>query len=316
MKSAIPWILLFLISLGVGFLHGVRPQKFSRNSYFKTETLNVLATDDLLFSEELREDILKKYNISISLKITRDWDQYIGHTVSQDSVDLLLIPSHWAQSLNQQSLLFSLEDSGFFSKISPDFLKLNKNQSFLPLFWVKTSFSPEVDFAKFLEDSKRENLYLIADEDLILHHCLNWKKKNLLEKVNQKKLHFTPLSTAILITPDNGVIEVPNFQNTPNSEMTNSSFLIYGAAIPLYSAKKDLALNILRSLTSESYIENKILNSPFSSTYEHLKNESIPLNKRAQHIRNLSLQNTTILEKKIENAAHRIKTDCGFNYSP
>lgn len=314
MKNAIPWILLFLISLGVGFLHGVRPQNFSRSAYFENETLEILATDEILFSEDLREELLQKYNLKISLKITRDWDQYIGHTVSQDSVDLLLIPVHWAQSLNAQNLLYSLSETGLFRKISPDFLKLNTNPSFLPLFWFKTSFAPEdLSFEKFLESPQKDTLYLLADEDLVLHHCLIWKKNNTLDRVKKKNLRFLPITSASSATSDNGLIEVATNQNTQTT--MNSSLLVFGAAIPVHSTKKGHSLNVLKTLMSDDYIENKLLNSPFSSTFEITKNERIPLYKRAQNIRNLSFKNTFILEKKIENAAQRIQSECGFNFS-
>ncbi|MEN0057431.1 MAG: hypothetical protein AAGB31_01245 [Bdellovibrio sp.] len=307
--------------MGVGFLHGVLPQGLSRSYFFTPTKIQVLTTDEILFPQELRAALEEEHNVKFSVTVTRDWETFLANAVSSPSVDLLFFPSFWAQTLQQQNLLSDISElsTELPNRVASDFLGFKggqRNFFFFPFYWLKTGIIPssnQESFLDFIKSKNKSTLFLLADEDLLLKHFQEWKSQGLWEQIAQKKILTLQLeSLRKEVLSPNSASEVPVIENLPNEFPRSGALLIWGAAIPHHASQKQLSLEILTTLSSPLYQEKTLLKTPFNSALSTVTGNQIPLHRRADHIRNLQLTHTLIIERKEQDARLKLKTEFNF----
>ena len=304
--------------MGVGFLHGVLPQGISKSYFVSPEKIQVLITDEILFPQETRQRLEKELNVKFSVLITRDWDAIIANTVASPAVDLIFLPSFWANTLSRQNLLANVAGhrKELFQRVASDFTaKPREDFNFLPFYWMKTSIksTTEENFSDFLKNKKEPILFLLADEDLLLKHFQVWKSQGLWDLVAQKKILTLQIDQLSRDIPLEGAMEMSLSHDIPEATLNQlSALLIWGAVIPVNSVKKEKTLEILNTLTTPEYQERSLLKTPFNSTFSTVTSNEIPLQRRATFIRDLKLKDTIILETKDQDATIKLRTDFNF----
>ncbi len=302
--------------MGVGFLHGYLPQGISRDYILRPTKVRVLVTDESLFPKNIQEELENDLRIKFEVTVTRDWNSIQAKVIASPSQDILLLPSYWAHTMNQQNLLFVTSENSLSQKIAPDFLDpviTNRSLYFYPLYWMKTGFKTASNgsFEEFLKDKKATTLFLLNDEDLLLNHFQIWQDKGLLSLVQQKKILTLPLDRLVLNDKRDGASELPLNESNPDLAIQDdlSALLIWGAAIPAASDKKELAIEILTALTANSIQEANLIKTPFNSTLQELTTPALPPQRRATHIRELKLKGTILINTKNLEAPKRLRDE-------
>ncbi|WP_373997513.1 hypothetical protein [Bdellovibrio bacteriovorus] len=302
--------------MGVGFLHGVLPQGLSRSYFISPTKIQVFTTDEVFFPLEIRKELEDELNVKFSVTITRDWDAILANTVASPAVDLIFLPSYWANTLAHQDLLLDIAQTrkSLQNRVASDFLSIKSTGAFhfFPFYWMKTGIqtSKHESFADFLKNKSESFLLLLADEDLLLKHFQLWKEQGLLDEVAQKKVLTLQLDQLNRDLPEEGAMEGPLTQES--KEITTSfvsALLVWGAAIPVNSPNKELVLEILETLSSSERQERTLLQTPFNSAFSTVTANSIPLNRRADFIRDLRLKDTIILETKDQEAKNKLRNE-------
>lgn len=304
--------------MGVGFLHGVLPQGLSRSYFFTPTKIQVLTTDEIFFPENIRQRLEDEFHVKFSVTVTRDWDSIIANTVSSPAVDLIFLPSYWSHSLARQNLLADISGPGkeLQQRIASDFLgNPQEGFLFLPFYWLKTGIKTAQNetFAEYLKNNKEPLLFLLGDEDLLLKHFQTWKEQGLWEQISKKKILTLQLEELSREIPMEGALEGPLMSISSETQPYLSALLLWGAAIPANSENQSLVLDILTTLTSPEYQEEALLKTPFNSTFVTVTGNEIPLQRRANFIRDLQLKDTLILESKDQDAKIKLKNE--FNFS-
>ena len=304
--------------MGVGFLHGVLPQGISRSYFVSPSKVQVLTTDEILFPESLRQELEEELHVRFSVTVTRDWESMLANVVASPSADLIFLPSYWANTLAHQNLLANTAGNRgeLLQRVASDFVKSKKTDDFyfLPFYWIKTGIDTPLDesFVEFLKNKKESFLFLLADEDLLLKHFQIWKEQGIWDQVSQKRILTLQLDQ-LSKTSDEGAVETPlNREFKEGSHLFLSALLIWGAAIPANSTQKELAVEILDTLTSTEHQEKSLLKTPFNSAFSTVTGKEIPLHRRAEFIRDLQLKDTLILETKDQEAPLKLKNDFNF----
>ncbi|WP_415061437.1 hypothetical protein [Bdellovibrio sp.] len=302
--------------MGVGFLHGVLPQGLSRSYFSSPQKIQILTTDEIFFPAELREELEEELHVKFSVTVTRDWDAILANTVASPGVDLIFLPSFWAQTLARQGLLADISGPGkeLQLRVASDFLGAQPQEGFyfLPFYWMKTGIkTPDTgSFVDFLKNKKETTLFLLADEDLLLKHFQLWKEQGILDLVSQKKILTLQLDQINQKKEAEGALEGPLKEDSKDSSLPQlSALLIWGATIPMTSSNKDLALDVLTTLSAAEHQEKILLKTPFNSTFTTVTGNDIPLHRRAEFIRDLRLKDTLIFEKKDQEAKSKLKND-------
>ncbi len=304
--------------MGVGFLHGVLPQGLSKSYFLSPTKIQVLTTDEIFFPAEIREKLEEELHVKFAVTITRDWDGILAHTVASPAADLIFLPSFWAKTLVHQDLLSDIAGprKELLQRVASDFTgKPQEGFYFLPFYWIKTTIkAPNGEsFADFLKNKKEPFLYLLADEDLLLRHFEVWKEQGLRDLVAQKKVLTLQLEHLNKDLPTQGAMEAPMLEESSQASLPQlSALLIWGAAIPANSEKKAMVLEILDTLTTPEYQEKYLLKTPFNSAFSTVTGNDIPLQRRAEAIRNLQLKDTLILEGKDQDAKNKLKNQFDF----
>lgn len=304
--------------MGVGFLHGVLPQGLSRSYFISPTKIQVLTTDEIFFPVELRKRLEDELHVKFSVTITRDWDAILANTVSSPAVDLIFLPSFWANTLAHQNLLADIAGprKELLQRVASDFSgKSQEGFYFLPFYWMKTGIkTPRGEiFPDFLKNKKEPILFLLADEDLLLKHFQVWKEQGLWSLASQKKILTLQLDQLLRESPDEGAMEAPltnDFKGGTQPQL--SALLMWGAAIPANSGQKGLILEVLDTLTTPEYQERTLLKTPFNSAFATVTGKEIPLQRRADFIRDLQLKDTLILETKDQDAKNKLKNEFNF----
>lgn len=304
--------------MGVGFLHGILPHGISRSYFVSPTKIQVLTTDEVLFPMALRQELEEELNIRFSVTVTRDWESLLANVVASPSADLIFLPSFWANTLAHQNLLANVAGARgeLLQRVSSDFIKSKNPEEFrfLPFYWVKTGITTpqEETFTDFLNNPKETLLFLLADEDLLLKHFETWKEQGLWDLVARKKILTLQLDQ-LSKTSDAGAVEAPLGRELKSMDHPFlSALLIWGAAIPSNSTQKDLALEILENMSSMEKQEGSLLKTPFNSAFSTVTGNEIPLNRRADFVRDLQLKNTLILESKDQEAPIKLKNVFNF----
>jgi hypothetical protein len=302
--------------MGVGFLHGYLPQGISRDYILRPTKVRVLVTDESLFPKSIQEELENDLRIKFEVTVTRDWNSIQAKVIASPSQDILLLPSYWAHTMNQQNLLFVTSENSLSQKIAPDFLDpviTNRSLYFYPLFWMKTGFKTANNgsFEEFLKDKKATTLFLLNDEDLLLNHFQIWQDKGWLALVQQKKILTLPLDRLVLNDKRDGASELPLNESNPDLTVQDdlSALLVWGAAIPAASDKKELAIEILTALTANSIQEQNLMKTPFNSTLHELTSPALPPQRRATHIRELKLKGTILMGTKNLEAPKKLRDE-------
>lgn len=306
--------------MGVGFLHGVLPQGLTKSFFTSPQKIQVVTTDEIFFPVEVRKQLEDELRVKFSVTVTRNWDELLAKMVETPSTDLIFLPSFWAKTLAQQNLLADIsgQRKELRQRVSTDFLSQSQNELFyfLPFFWMKTYVTTpdNQNFTDFLKNKSAPHLYLIADEDLLLQHFEKWKQQGLWEQVAQKKILTLPLDQLNLHkNTHDSAAELPTL-NDHNLDLLAhpGALLVWGAAIPANSHNKALVLELLDTLTTPEHQEALLQKTPFNSTFSTVTADEIPLQRRADFIRNLQLKDTLILEDKDINAKTRLKEEFGL----
>ncbi len=311
---------MFIFSLGLGYLHGVQPQVVAESIQGAPEKIQILCTDEIFFPDFVRSYLEKELNVTLSITLTRNWEAIQAKSIENSGVDLILLPSFWAESLAHQGFLSSFNlstDENIFASISSDFIK-SKTQGqtyFLPLYWIKTGIqvSKNLSFQQFLNDKQLTTLFLLADEDLLLRHFQLWKEQGLWPLVAQKKILTLQLDQLDSKETRGGAFERrldPDFRGEDQGNL--SALLIWGAAIPEGSSKKDLVRRLLAALVQPRLQSEVIKKSPLNSVLVDLEDERIPLHRRASFVRELRLKDSLLLDQKNSDAKEDLKRDFNF----
>ncbi len=306
--------------MGVGFLHGVLPQGLTRSFFTSPQKIQVVTTDEIFFPVEVRTQLESELRVKFSVTVTRNWDELLAKMVETPSTDLIFLPSYWAKNLAQQNLLSDIAGhrKELQQRVASDFLSNSQTGLFyfLPFYWLKTYVTtPENQtFSEYLKNKTAPHLYLISDEDLILKYFESWKQQGLWEQIAQKKILTLPLDQLSIHKQSNdSAVELPIFQELPQHHPVHpGALLIWGAAIPENSQNKALVLELLDTLTTPEHQEALLLKTPFNSTFSTVTADEIPLQRRADFVRNLQLKDTLIIENKDINAKTKLKDDFGF----
>ncbi|MGZ3772061.1 MAG: hypothetical protein ACXVCY_08165 [Pseudobdellovibrionaceae bacterium] len=316
MRNRHLWFLFFIICLGVGFLHGILPLSVSKKNIIASNKIEILATDEILLPEALRRQIEKDFNVKISYTVTRNWDNLIAQLVASPSVDLIFLPSYWAKTLSQQGLLADISEyrKALQKKVASDFIGDQSQFYFLPFFWIKTEIrTPHNEsFISFLKNKSEPDLFIIADEDLLLKYFQNWKEQNIWDLASQKKV-FTLQLDQLAQPRTDAAFETPfKKESRGTEEPSPGALLTWGAAIPSGSANKKLVADILDALTSTETQESLLLKTPFNTTFSALTSDKIPGNRRALFVRDIELKNALIIQNKDQNAKTKLKDQFNF----
>lgn len=315
LREFLLWFVFFGICMTAGFLHGILPQGLPRSYVSNPQQLRILLTDEILFPENLQKEIEEQLNVKFTVTVTRNWDTVLVKTVATPSEDLILLPSYWAETLIHQKLVTPLDSARtyFYTRAASDFISASSalTPHFMPLYWIKTTLQSS-NIEKFLNTKDQNPLYLIADEDLLLSHFLFWKERNLLPKVQNKKILTMPLDQMGQIENPEAAIESSLKEEVGESPYYQSALLIWGALIPDKSSQKLLAARVLRELTEAKYQEKFLLETPLNSALSTVQGDRIPLHRRASHIRELKLTETLLLDKKNPEAASVLRNEFGI----
>jgi hypothetical protein len=318
-KEVFLWIFLFLAFMGLGYLHGYRPQDFKKSTIIAPQKFLVLTTEETLFTPELKRILSEEHHLDIEVRVSRNWQDWIVNLISNPSADLIILPSYWANTLNKQELLTDLNAIGTESiqRVSADFLKSNTVDhlaSFLPLYWLKTSFVSSTANIKtlsdFAKDKNQQNLYLWLDEDLVLKHLQIWKNQGLWDGLKTKKILTMSLEDIQRRGSDfAGALESPvaEVHNNLISNPQTSALLIWGVSIPKNSLHQNLAVAVIKSMTETVLQEKMIPEMIFSSALKNVGDKTLPMSKRAAYVRDLNLTETLILEEKDIDAKRKLK---------
>lgn len=319
MKNRLLWILFFLICMGVGFLHGILPRSISKQNLITPTKIEILVTDEIFLPEQTRHQIEQEFNVKLSFTVTRNWDSITAQLVASPGVDLIFLPSYWANTLAQQGLLSDISGprKSLQKKVASDFINSSSQTefSFLPFYWIKTEVrTPNNEsFVEFLKNKKEQVIFLLADEDLLLKHFQTWKEQKLWDLVSQKKILTLQLDQLHGETLPKEALEAPlEKENQTNTHPLLSALLTWGAAIPATSANKTLALDILDALTATETQENSLLQTPFNTTFSAVASDKIPLHRRASFIRDIQLKDVLIIENKDQTAKIKLKDEFNF----
>lgn len=322
MNKTILWSVFFLICFVVGLFHGSRPTGVSSTELlFPPKTIQVLVTDEILFPEGIRHELEQKLSVRFNVTVTRDWNSYLVKLVESSSADLIITPSFWSNTLQKQNLLADIEDLSpeLIKEVSPDFLKgTSKAVRFFPLYWMKTIFIfPEkVSFTDFVKNKNLPTLYLLADEDLVLAHLKKWEQQGILESILQKKILVHPLEQTHANMMTDGAQEsaLHLMPETPTDDVPyTSALMVWGASIPQNSANKKTALKVLKYIASVEFQNKWIEESPFSSCLSSLADKKIPLNRKAEWVRDLKLNETILIEDKDGDAVKKLRETYKLN---
>ena len=302
--------------MGVGFLHGYLPQGISRDYILRPTKVRVLVTDESLFPKSIQEELENDLRIKFEVTVTRDWNSIQAKVIASPAQDILLLPSYWANTLKQQNLLHISAENSLSQRIAPDFLApviTNRSLYFYPLYWMKTGFKTATNgtFEEFLKDKKATTLFLLNDEDLLLSHFQIWQDKGLLTLVQQKKILTLPLDRLVANDQREGASELPLNESNPDLTIQDdlSALLVWGAAIPEASDKKELSIEILTAMTANSIQEQNLMKTPFNSTLHELTTPSLPPQRRATHIRELKLKGTILMSTKNLEATKKLRDE-------
>jgi hypothetical protein len=339
--SSFLWFLFFIVCIGAGFLHGYLPQGLVKNFFFPPPKIRVLTTDELLFPKELRTVLEQELHITIEATVTRDWDLLLAKMVASPSLDLIFLPSYWAATLRQQNLLASFTDnnSELAQRVSSDFIEgLNitpanipapngngilaqssekKSLDFLPIYWIKTGFLTELnqDFTADLKEHKQKNLFLLADEDLILNHFLISKSQDIWPLLEKRKILTLQLDELNRFEK-NGITETTINEIHPELQTENqlSALLVWGAIIPSNSENKSASINLLKALTNNLIQEKLLKISPLNSTLALIEDPEIPEQRKAHFLRRMQLKDTLLIEQKEISAKQRLRDEFDFSF--
>lgn len=303
MRAPILWILFFMMCFVFGYFQGSSTEPLTKNSLSASQKIQVLLTDEAFFPEDLRKNIEQELNIQFSTIITRDWNKILASSIASPGADLILLPRNWAGTLQQQNLLADIDTSlpHLKDRLFADFKISKDGFFFFPLFWLKTSIFTKhsESFMDFLKDKKQETLFLLADEDLLLHHFETWESQGLLPLIQEKKILTLQLDQLERQVPENSAVELPIRASEGRLESDPlSALLVWGAVIPSSSSQPGLALKVLDSLSSKKNQERFLLKTPFNSTLLDVTGFEIPTSRRGDFIRELKLKNTIILDSK------------------
>lgn len=317
-RSNLLWIPFFILCIGVGFLHGFLPQGISRDYFFTPTKVRILITDENLFTKEIQNYLENELRVKFETTITRDWDAIQAKIIARPAQDILVLPSYWAHTLKQQGLLHvtTEKESELPQRIAPDFLDpvvTTRSLYFFPLYWMKTGFKTagSESFADFLKNKKAQTLFLLADEDLLLAHFQAWREDESLALIQQKKILTLQLDQLTSDEAREGAVELPLNEKNPDLKVQDglTALLVWGAAIPESSDKKELALEILTTMTTPSLQEQTLLKTPFNTTLQTVTDPSLPQQRRATQIRDLKLKGTILIQTKNQDAPKTLKSD-------
>ena len=176
---------------------------------------------------------------------------------------------------------------------------------------METAYTINKKAINRVENKKENILFLLADEDLLLKHLQTWKAQGILDSVSQKKILTLQLDQLLQEDTRLGAVEGPLLQELPGSASRPglSALLIWGAAIPESSMKKNSALEVLELLTSVETQSSSLLKTPFNTALATITADEIPLQRRADAVRNLKLNDTIILESKNKDAKTQLRND-------
>ena len=313
MKSFVPWTLFIVLCLGVGFLHGILPQGLDRAIFVEEKNINIVTFEKIFFPEQIIQKIGKKFNTKINVHISKDWKRISAECITDKTADLLIIPSHWAKTLNKQNVLDRINDKkyNFNLGISPDFIqdKFHAGEHFIPIFWLKTTFvfPTALDSNKSSSQSREEKFYVYNDEDHILEVLDLW------EKIEQNSQIFNKLESLDLDNPKflkmTDGLALMGLENSniklPEDKMRRALF-IWGAVIPRNSKNKEISRAILFEFLRPEHQEEIIKTTPLATTRVDLQSD-MPQFKKSVAIRDLKLSNTSIYHFKDPEAKTKIK---------
>lgn len=315
------WVILFLFFLGLGYLQGYRPQNFEKSNFIAPTKIRVLTTEEVLFPKELRAEIEKEKNVQFEVIVSRQWQDWLAHLISNSAADLLILPSYWAQSLHHQNLLASIheENLGILNRLAPDFSKTNVDGSFTfyPLYWMKTGFDskrPNWDFTQFLKEKSVDSLYIWSDPDVILAHFRAWKAQGLWPLLKEKKILTMDWEDLHRKSLDDDPQESPlnETMKNPLQGQQLSALLIWGFALPKNALNKELSLSVIEALTRTARQEQVLLNLPFSTTLTEVGDKVFPQSRRASFVRDLNLTQTLIIDSKNVEAEKKLIEEFDF----
>ncbi|WP_413584090.1 hypothetical protein [Bdellovibrio sp. HCB274] len=302
--------------MGVGFLHGYLPQGISRDYILRPTKVRILITDESLFPKSIQQELENNLRIKFEVTVTRDWNSIQAKVIASPAQDILLLPYYWANTLNKQNLLASTLENPLTAKIAADFLppvSSTRAIYFYPLYWMKTGFrtANNASFEDFLKDKKATTLFLLNDEDLLLRHFTIWQDKGWLSMLAQKKILTLPLDQLITSEKREGASEMPLNESTPDLTIQDdlSALLVWGASVPEASDKKDLAMEILLAMATNTIQEQNLLRTPFNSTLQELTSPALPPQRRATHIRELKLKGTILIDSKNLEAPKKLRDE-------
>ena len=314
--------------MGLGYLHGYRPQDFKKSTIIAPQKFLILTTEESLFTPEVKQKLSEELHLEIEVRVSRNWNDWLVNLISNASADLLILPSYWSNTFQQQELLTSLNDTApeLLTRVSPDFLKARDHMpgaqiQFMPLYWLKTAFISSntaiKTFPDFAKDKNAQNLYLWFDEDILLRHFQVWRDQGQWENVKTKKILTMSLEDIQRRIADyNGVLESP-VAAAENNQLAGgqglNSLVIWGLAIPKNALHFSLSLAVVKSLSETTYQEKLIPNTIFSSALKDVGEKTLPLTKRAAYVRDLNLNETLILESKDIEAKRKLRDSFDFN---
>lgn len=313
MKRIVPWTLFFLFCIGVGFLHGILPQGLDRSVIFEKKTIRVVSVENVFFPEDLAQKISKKFHVNVELTISKNWKEISAGALTQQTADLLIIPSHWAHSLGKQNLVEIIMQSkqDFWQNISPDFIqdKTSEGDYFVPIYWLRTQldFPNKLTAQEFFNQNKKEKIYIINDEDHALNILSQWEKLGI-KNIIANAIEFVNLDKSGVLKVNEGTAyEGPENTFAKGSEtISHKSLLIWGAVIPRNSSNKEISKAILFELIKKETQEKIIKSTPLNSTLLDLS-PSVPLYKKPQALRNFKLKDTFLYQYKDPEAKSKIE---------
>ncbi|MNK08104.1 hypothetical protein D3C87_260300 [compost metagenome] len=320
-KESFFWVILFLVFMGLGYLHGYRPQNFEKSNFIPPTKVRILMTEDSLFPQELRASIEKEKNVQFEIIVSRQWQDWLANIIANPAADILILPSYWAQSLNHQGLLeaFGPNSAELLRRLSPDFTKSNPDGTltFYPLYWMKTgliSKKENLSFANYLKDKSIDSLYLWADPDLILAHFRSWKSQGLWPLLKDKKILTMAWEDLNARTVDDDPMETSLNEETHSPVIGSqlSALLLWGFAVPKNAPNKSLSLSVIDAITRTATQESVLLKTPFSTSLSQVGEKSFPQARRATYIRDLNLTDTLIIDTKDVEAEKRLIEEFDF----
>lgn len=294
--EALLWLLFFFVVGGVGFIQGWKPDFRFKFLFKNPPEVQVLTISSDFFSPEWITETERKTESKIIIHVIKDWEDLHLQLITNADLSLLFIPSHWAQTLHQESLLNDEVDYVQLGneKLAPDFRFQPQSyaKDYFPVYWAKLSLYAKAAPAK--ANLKQQNLAFLDDADSFVAWNDELGKNKIAESFIKAQWRIFPLSSWIQredFTQDYFLAPHPLKSEHPEWQTTTTPELMYllGFSLPKNGAHPGTTWAVLKEYIANENQTKMVQQGPFASTLASIEAGYGSLDKKPSYLRSLGL---------------------------